>query len=107
MYKQTVFDPYCCSSLRQSISSLIDAAEDSEKMLDQMVRDYANNIRGQAAVAQTIGNLRLLGCHAEGRQGRSGMGHQAAGGFWHKADEFRAAGDVPMLTSSTTSLRSL
>ena len=30
-------------------------------MLDQMVRDYTNNIReAEAAVAQTIGNLRLL-----------------------------------------------
>ena len=49
-------------------STLIDAAEDPEKMLDQMVRDYTNNIReAEAAVAQTIGKispeeqLKLLG----------------------------------------------
>jgi ketosteroid isomerase-like protein len=43
--------------------SLRDAAEDPEKMLDQMVRDYTANIaeaEAEDAVAQTIGNLRLL-----------------------------------------------
>src|SRR5215216_6192802 len=48
---------------RANINALIDAAEDPEKMLDQMVRDYTANIaeaEAEDAVAQTIGNLRLL-----------------------------------------------
>ncbi|QOR71486.1 PspA/IM30 family protein [Ruania alkalisoli] len=45
---------------RANINSLIDRAEDPQKMLDQLVRDYTNNIaEAEQAVAQTIGNLRL------------------------------------------------
>jgi len=46
---------------RANINAIIDAAEDPEKMLDQMIRDYINNIsEAEEAVAQTIGNLRLM-----------------------------------------------
>ena len=46
---------------RANINALIDAAEDPEKMLDQMVRDYTNSIaEAEEAVAQTIGNLRMM-----------------------------------------------
>jgi phage shock protein A len=46
---------------RANINALIDAAEDPEKMLDQMIRDYINAIsEAEEAVAQTIGNLRLM-----------------------------------------------
>ena len=46
---------------RANINALIDQAEDPQKMLDQMVRDYTENIReAEAAVAQTIGQLRML-----------------------------------------------
>jgi phage shock protein A len=46
---------------RANINVIIDAAEDPEKMLDQMIRDYINNIsEAEEAVAQTIGNLRLM-----------------------------------------------
>ncbi|MDR2974256.1 MAG: PspA/IM30 family protein [Propionibacteriaceae bacterium] len=45
---------------KANINSLIDRAEDPQKMLDQLVRDYTNNIAdAEQAVAQTIGNLRL------------------------------------------------
>ena len=60
MAKQTIFGRIA-QLTKANINALIDAAEDPEKMLDQMVRDYTNNIReAEAAVAQTIGNLRLL-----------------------------------------------
>lgn len=45
---------------RANINSLLDKAEDPQKMLDQLVRDYTNSIaEAEDAVAQTIGNLRL------------------------------------------------
>ncbi len=45
---------------KANINALLDKAEDPEKMLDQLVRDYTNNIaEAEQAVAQTIGNLRL------------------------------------------------
>ncbi|MFN0093579.1 MAG: PspA/IM30 family protein [Dehalococcoidia bacterium] len=46
---------------RANINSLIDRAEDPEKMLDQLVRDFTSNIAdAEGAVAQTVGNLRML-----------------------------------------------
>lgn len=46
---------------RANINALLDAAEDPKKMLDQMVRDYTKNIaEAEEAVAQTIGNLRMM-----------------------------------------------
>lgn len=45
---------------RANINALIDQAEDPQKMLDQLVRDYTNSIaEAEKAIAQTIGNLRL------------------------------------------------
>ena len=47
--------------LRANINSMLDGAEDPEKMLDQLVRDFTNNMSdAQDAVAQTIGNLRMV-----------------------------------------------
>lgn len=46
---------------RANINSLLDSAEDPQKMLDQMIRDYTNAIaEAEQAVAQTIGNLRMI-----------------------------------------------
>ncbi|MCI7550855.1 MAG: PspA/IM30 family protein [Actinomycetaceae bacterium] len=45
---------------KANINALLDRAEDPQKMLDQMVRDYTNSIaEAEDAVAVTIGNLRL------------------------------------------------
>ena len=45
---------------KANINALLDKAEDPQKMLDQMVRDYTNSIaEAEDAVAVTIGNLRL------------------------------------------------
>lgn len=47
--------------VRANVSALIDQAEDPEKMLDQLLRDFTENIsEAEQAVAQTVGNLRLL-----------------------------------------------
>jgi len=81
--------------VRANINSLLDNAEDPEKMLNQMVLDYTNNIRqAEEAVAQTIGNLRLLEDDAkETREAATEWGAKALAAS-HKADEFRAAGTV-------------
>ena len=45
---------------KANINSLLDRAEDPEKMLNQLIRDYTNNIvEAESAIAQTIGNVRL------------------------------------------------
>ena len=47
--------------VRANINAILDGAEDPEKMLDQLVRDFTDNIaEAEDAVAQTIGNLRLI-----------------------------------------------
>ncbi|WP_277209317.1 PspA/IM30 family protein [Isoptericola croceus] len=45
---------------KANINALLDRAEDPAKMIDQLIRDYTNNIaEAEQAIAQTIGNLRL------------------------------------------------
>ena len=47
--------------VRANVNAMLDEAEDPEKMLDQLIRDFTNNIaEAEEAVAQTVGNLRLL-----------------------------------------------
>ncbi len=47
--------------VRANVNALIDQAEDPERMLDQLLRDFTENIaEAEQAVAQTVGNLRLL-----------------------------------------------
>ena len=47
--------------LRANVNAMLDGAEDPEKMLDQLVRDFTNNMsEAEDAVAQTIGNLRMV-----------------------------------------------
>ena len=92
--KQSIFGRIA-QLAKANINALIDAAEDPQKMLDQMVRDYTNNIvEAEAAVAQTIGNLRLLEQdHAEDLRDADEWGSKALAAS-NKADEFRAAGDT-------------
>ena len=94
MVKQSIFGRIA-QLAKANINALIDAAEDPQKMLDQMVRDYTNNIvEAEAAVAQTIGNLRLLEqVHAEDLRDADEWGSKALAAS-NKADEFRAAGDT-------------
>ena len=94
MVKQSIFGRIA-QLAKANINALMDAAEDPQKMLDQMVRDYTNNIvEAEAAVAQTIGNLRLLEQdHAEDLRDADEWGSKALAAS-NKADEFRAAGDT-------------
>jgi len=81
--------------VRANVNALIDGAEDPQKMLDQLVRDYTNNIaEAEQAVAQTIGNLRLAEDDASTAQaGIVEWGGKALAAS-KKADELRAAGNT-------------
>lgn len=94
MVKQTIFSRIA-QLAKANINSIIDAAEDPQKMLDQMVRDYTNNIaEAEQAVAQTIGNLRLLEeDFAEDQREAEEWGNKALAAS-NKADEFRTSGDT-------------
>lgn len=78
---------------KANINSLIDQAEDPEKMLDQMVRDYTNSIaEAEAAIAQTIGNLRLQEQdYQEDIRAAEDWGRKALAAS-QRAEELRAAG---------------
>ena len=94
MVKQTIFGRIA-QLAKANINALIDSAEDPQKMLDQMVRDYTNNIaEAEQAVAQTIGNLRLLEQDHEEDIREAAEWENKAIAASNKADEFRAAGDT-------------
>ncbi|WP_309619570.1 PspA/IM30 family protein [Salinibacterium sp.] len=80
--------------LRANVNNLIDQAEDPQLMLDQLVRDFTNSISdAESAVAQTIGNLRLMEQdHAEDVAAAADWGRKALAAS-NKADELRAAGN--------------
>lgn len=79
--------------LRANVNALLDSAEDPEKMLDQLIRDFTSNIaEAEQAVAQTVGNLRLAeDDHREAVETATEWGVKAAAAS-RKADEMRAAG---------------
>ena len=81
--------------VRANVNSMLDSAEDPEKMLDQLVRDFTNNIaEAEEAVAQTIGNLRLVEDDAkEARTASSDWGDKAAAAS-RRADQLRAEGNA-------------
>jgi phage shock protein A len=76
--------------VRANINAILDDAEDPEQMLDQLVRDYTNNIaEAEEAVAQTVGNLRLVEDDArEARSASSEWGGKAAAAS-RRADQLR------------------
>ena len=80
---------------RANINALIDSAEDPEKMLDQMVRDYTGSIsEAEEAVAQSIGNLRMMEAdQKEAEEAAGDWGNKAAAAA-AKADQLRAAGST-------------
>lgn len=79
---------------RANINSLLDRAEDPEKMLDQLVRDYSNSIaEAEEAVAQTIANVRMAESDLQSdREASAEWGRKAAAAS-AKADQMRSAGD--------------
>jgi phage shock protein A len=80
---------------KANINALLDKAEDPEKMLDQMVRDYTNSIAdAEEAVAMTIGNLRMAEAdHAEDIKAAGEWGSKALAAS-QKADQLRTSGQA-------------
>ncbi|WRS31115.1 PspA/IM30 family protein [Actinomycetaceae bacterium MB13-C1-2] len=80
--------------LKANINSLIDSAEDPQKMIDQLIRDYTNEIAdAEQAVAQTIGNLRLAEQDYNSDVSAAKDWGSKAAAASAKADQSRAAGD--------------
>ena len=93
MSKQSIFGRIS-QLAKANINSLLDSAEDPKLMLDQMVRDFTDSIRdAESAIAETIGNLRLLeDDHREDVAAAASWGGKALAAS-RKADELRASGN--------------
>jgi len=94
MAKESIFGRIS-TLVRANINSLLDQAEDPQKMIDQLVRDYTNNIAdAESAIAETIGNLRLLERdHEEDVRSATEWGNKALAAS-RKADELRGSGST-------------
>ncbi|MFG2990157.1 PspA/IM30 family protein [Streptomyces sp. NPDC048257] len=92
MSKQTILGRVT-QLAKANINALLDQAEDPQKTLDQLIRDYTNNIsEAEQAVATTIGNLRMLEAdHKEDVETASEWGSKALAAS-RKGDELRASG---------------
>ena len=94
MTKQSIFGRIS-QLAKANINALLDSAEDPQKMLDQMVRDFTTSIHdAESAIAETIGNLRLLeDDHREDIAAVASWGGKALAAS-RKADELRGAGNT-------------
>ncbi|WP_031011385.1 PspA/IM30 family protein [Streptomyces sp. NRRL F-5727] len=94
MSKQTVLGRVT-QLAKANVNALLDQAEDPQKMLDQLIRDYSGNIaEAEEAVAATIGNLRLMEQdHAEDVAAAAEWGGKALAAS-RKADELRTGGQA-------------
>ncbi|MDO5634224.1 MAG: PspA/IM30 family protein [Micrococcus sp.] len=92
MVKQSIFGRITTLA-KANINAMLDKAEDPQRMLDQMVRDYTNNIsEAEAAVAQTIGNLRMIeDDYREDKDAARSWGQKAQAAS-QRADAFRQEG---------------
>lgn len=80
---------------KANVNALLDRAEDPEKMLDQLIRDFTNSIaEAEEATAATIGNLRLLEADkAEDVKAVQEWGAKALAAS-QRADRFRTEGNT-------------
>ncbi len=94
MAKQSIFGRIS-TLVKANINAILDSAEDPQKMLDQLARDYTTPIADAvSALAETIGNLRLLERdHQEDVNAAAEWGNKALAAS-RKADELRGAGNA-------------
>lgn len=80
--------------VRANVNSMLDSAEDPEKMIDQLIRDFSTNISdAETAIAETIGNLRLLEQDYDEDVRTAREWERKAIAASSKADELRSAGN--------------
>jgi phage shock protein A len=81
--------------VRANVNAMLDQAEDPEKMLDQLIRDFTSNIEdAEQAVALTVGNLRLLeDDQREAQAAHAEWGGKAAAAS-RKGEEMRREGNT-------------
>lgn len=93
MAKQSIFGRIS-TLVKANVNAMLDSAEDPQKMLDQLVRDYTNSIvDAESAIAETIGNLRLLERdHEQDVIDAREWGNKALAAS-KKADDLRGAGN--------------
>jgi phage shock protein A len=78
---------------RANVNAMIDSAEDPQKMLDQLVRDYSAHISAaEQAIAQTIANLRMIEADQKEKAKAAQQWGKKAQAASKKADELRVAG---------------
>jgi phage shock protein A len=94
MAKQTIFGRVA-QMAKANINAMLDSAEDPGKMLDQLIRDYSNNIsEAEQSIAQTIGNLRMMeDDQKQDMQAADEWGKKALAAS-QRGDQLRAAGNV-------------
>ncbi|MFD9036107.1 PspA/IM30 family protein [Streptomyces sp. NPDC059567] len=94
MSKQTILGRVA-QLAKANINALLDQAEDPQKMLDQLIRDYTSNIaEAEEAVAATIGNLRLMEQDHQEDVGAAKEWGEKALAASRKGDELRAGGQT-------------
>lgn len=92
--KQSIFGRIA-QLTRANINALIDQAEDPEKMLDQLIRDFTSSIAdAEDATATTIGNLRMLEADKVADEAAVQEWGTKAAAASAKADELRGAGQT-------------
>ncbi|TQL78260.1 phage shock protein A (PspA) family protein [Stackebrandtia endophytica] len=91
--KQSIFGRVA-QLAKANINAILDSAEDPGKMIDQLIRDYRDNIaEAEQSIAQTIGNLRLMeDDFKEDVDAATGWGQKAVIAS-DKAEELKAQGE--------------
>lgn len=92
--KQSIFGRIS-QLVRANINAMIDQAEDPELMIDQLIRDFTTNINeAEAAIAQTIGSLRMMeDDYREDQSAVEEWGGKATAAS-RQADQLRQAGNT-------------
>ncbi|MBO2446681.1 PspA/IM30 family protein [Actinomadura barringtoniae] len=94
MSKQSIFGRVT-QLARANINAILDQAEDPQKMLDQLVRDYTDNIaEAEKSIATTIGNLRMQEADYQEDVRAAGEWGQKALAASQEADRMRGTGDT-------------
>lgn len=80
---------------RANVNAMLDRAEDPEKMLDQLVRDYTGSIaEAEEAVAQTIANVRMAEADLRNDEESAAEWGRKAVAASSKAESLRGSGDA-------------